>query len=384
MSKSTTVLAQVLHLIPSSLFENLAVKYKTDKGVRKLTAKVHFTVLLFAQYSGLNSLRVIEQATTALMPFQSAFGLISVKRSTLSDTNRRIPWLFYQELFFQLIQHFRYTFPKHQFKLPGKLLSIDSSTIKLCLSLFPWAKFRQQKGALKLHTLLDHDGHIPSTIVVTDGKVSDIRVGKAIPFTKGDTLLFDRGYFDSTWFYKLNIEGIFFVTRMKSNIGFSSTKRRQTNRKAGVWRDWIGVFDGIPRYNYPEKLRLIKFKDPETGKILEFLTNLMDLPAETIAELYKQRWQVELFFKWIKQHLKIKTFLGTDENSVMIQIWIAMIAFLLVRVKVSKAPKEITTHLLMVFIGTMALQNIPISYAWQDFHRGKTKQKAVQKTKIRN
>jgi len=374
MTQGNTILFQLRHLVPPLLFESLTVRYQVNRGVRKMTVGAHFAVMLFAQFAGLPSLRLIEQATTALTPAQRRSGLVRTCRSTLAEANLRIPWMFYKDLFDGLLGMTKDRFPKHKFDLPGKLFSFDSTTISLCKYLFAWAEFRTRKGGMKLHTLLDHDGYIPVVIRMTAAKVHDIVEGRKLLFHRGDTLLFDKGYFDSAWFYKLCRQGVFFVTRIKDNIGFEWTERRKVNQKEGIRLDWIGYLTGTCAERCPVPLRLVRFLDPETGKELEFLTNDLTLDATVIAALYKERWQIEQFFKWIKQHLRIKTYLGTDENAVLVQIWIAMIAYLLVRVIEQKAPKgSITTHCLMTFIATRLLLDIPIAKAWKDFQRTKRK-----------
>jgi len=385
MAKGKTILAQMLQIIQKKLFDNLVTQYQVNKGVRKMTAQAHLAVMLFAQIAGLPSLRRIEQATVALTPSQRRSGLIHASRSTLAEANLRIPWTFYRDLFNGILSAVKDRFPGHNFNLPGKLFSLDSTTITLCQSLFKWAKFRTRKGGMKLHTLLDHDGYIPVVIKMTAAKVHDMVEGRKFHVNKDDTLLFDRGYFDSAWFYTLCKQGIFFVTRIKDNIGFECTKRRQVNRKAGIRRDWIGYLTGTCADACPVKLRLVRFIDPKTGNELEFLTNYLDLNAEVISDLYRERWQIETFFKWIKQHLQIKTYLGTDKNAVLVQIWVAMIAYLLLKLIAQQAPQgAITTHYLIVFIATRALMEIPVTYAWQDFRRTKRKSNHTIKSQLRN
>jgi len=376
MAKSSIILTQILQIIPWLLFEKLVGQYNVDKGVRTMPAASHLAVMLFAQFAGLPSLRRIEEATVALTPSQRRSGLTETPRSTLADANIRIDWMFYRDLFYGLLQQVQRHFPRHHFDLPGKLFSLDSTVIPLCLSLCKWAKFKTRKGGLKLHTLLDHDGYIPNFIRVTPAKVNDVIEGRKFKFNKGDTLLFDKGYFDSDWFYKLCKQGVFFVTRIKDNIGFEWVEQRKCNRKAGIVADWIGYMTGTCGKQCPCMLRLVRFVDPETGNELEFLTNLLDIDANIIADLYRERWQIETFFKWIKQHLKIKTYLSTDQNAVLVQIWIAMIAYLLARLVQQKdAEGAISTHCLMSFIATRILVEIPLCLAWQDFQRTRNKQK---------
>ena len=274
MTQSTTVLAQFQKLVPKNLFDQFADKYRVNKHVSVFKAATHFAVLLFAQIAGLKSTREIQHATSS--PF-SPPELVQVKKSTLSDANRRIDWHFYYDLFQALLVHYQHLFGHHKFSLPGNLFSLDSTLISVCLKHFPWAKYRTNSGGLKLHTLLNHAGINPQDIVMTCGKVSDITVAWKLKIKRGATYLVDRGYFDSKWFYKIHKNKAFFVTRMKSSVGFYWTKRHKVNRKAGILKDWTGYFGEDLEENYPEPLRLIRFIDPETGKDMEFLTNLMDL-----------------------------------------------------------------------------------------------------------
>ncbi len=384
MAKGNIVLGQMLALIEPVLFDNLATQYQVNKGVRKMTARAHFAVMLFAQLAGLPSLRQIEQATVALTPVQRRCGIRQTPRSTLAEANLRVPWMFYRDLFYSLFATVKDQFPRHTFDVPGKLFSLDSTVIPLCQTLFGWAEYRTRKGGMKLHTQLDHDGYIPSVIRVTAARGHDMPQGRKFRFHPGDTVLFDKGYFDSAWFYQLCNQGVFFVTRIKRNIGFGYEERRHCDRKAGVRRDWIGYLDGDCGVNCPEPLRLIRFVDPETGNDLEFLTNLLDVDALVIADLYRERWQIELFFKWIKQNLKIKTYLGTDMNAVLIQVWIAMIAYLMVRIIEQQAPNQaITAHRLMVFLAVHALMQTPINHAWQESQRTKRKRNMADTTSAR-
>jgi putative transposase len=220
--------------------------------------------------------------------------------------------------------------PRHGFRFQNKLYSLDASTIDLCLSVFPWADFRTTKGAIKLHVGVDHDGYLPEFVAITDGKTTDIEAGRTLEFSKGSIVACDRGYNDYGWYNQLTQKGIFFVTRLKKNAQYGIVARRPVSRKQGLSSDQTIEFTGIQtRKKCPICLRRIGYRDPETGKHYVFLTNHFALSAKTIADIYKQRWQIELFFKWIKQNLKIKTFLGTSKNAVLTQIWIALCAYLL-------------------------------------------------------
>lgn len=380
MAKHTTVFSQVLRMVPKTLFDSLATKHQVNKGVRTFTAHTQFSSLLLAQLQGLMSLREIEHATR-LAALQGQ-GLRPARRSTLADANRRISWTFYQDLFFQLLPIYSRLFSRHEFDLPGKLFSLDVTSISVPFSLFPWAHFRARKGAMRLHTLLDHDGHIPSTIVVTHGLVHEIRVARALPFKSGDTLLFDRAYSDSAWFHTLTRNGVGFVTRIPPRTAYTWHEERHVDRRTGLRYDRIGHLSGARSRKCPDPLRLIEYRDPKTKQTIEFLTNLLDHDPMVIVDLYRQRWQIELFFKWIKQHLKIKTFFGTDENAVLTQIWVAMIAYLLLRVIQREAKQAISTHHLLIAMASQLHARIPVSMVWQDVQRTKRRTNTYRKQQL--
>jgi IS4 transposase len=249
-----------------------------------------------------------------------------VARSTFADANNARPVGFFKDLFAEMYSLCRPHAPQHKFRFTSKLFSLDATTIKLCLSLFPWASFRQKKGGIKMHTLLDHDGHIPAFIAVTDARTHESRVAKLLELPKGSIVVFDKGFISYLWFRLLGEKGVFFVTRLKQNAAYKLLERRPVNRKTGVTSDHIiEVVSGGKSL----RLRRIGYRDPETGKRYEFLTNHFRLVAKTIADIYKERWQIEIFFREIKQNLRIKTFVGNTENAVLIQIYTALTVYLL-------------------------------------------------------
>lgn len=256
-------------------------------------------------------------------------GIIS--RSTFSDAHNRRDYQIFEILFYHLLSRCRSYTPKHRFKFKNPLYSLNASVIDLCLSVFPWAKFRKTKGAIKMHCLYDHSGALPTFVTVTDGKRHDVTVAKKtnLPLSPDSIVSVDRAYIDFKWLNSLDENGVWFVTRAKSNIDFVVTGQHPVSGK-GVHKDLRILLNG-PRTKtyYQKELRLIEFSDEETKKKLVFLTNNMKLAASTIAAIYKSRWQIELFFKWIKQNLKIKSFLGTSKNAVLTQIWVAMSYYLL-------------------------------------------------------
>jgi putative transposase len=244
--------------------------------------------------------------------------------------NEDKPYELYEALFGKLLQRCQGYAPDHDFKFKNSLYSLDASTIDLCLSVFPWADFRSTKGAIKLHVGLNHSGYLPEFVSITEGNCHDVTMGKVLQFPKGSIVAMDRGYNDYSWYKELTDKGIFFVTRLKSNAKYRVVKRSKVNAETGLTCDHTIEFTGQQTSKKcPIKLRRIGYRDPVTGNRYVFLTNHFKLSAKTIADIYKSRWQVELFFKWIKQNLKIKSFVGTSKNAVLTQIWIAMCVYLI-------------------------------------------------------
>jgi hypothetical protein len=329
MSRGNIVLAQGLQLIPRSQIEALDKVHGTGRPSRVLSRWSQFGALVFAQLAGRHSLRDVVCSLAAQANALAPLGLRPPQRSTLAEANARRPAALYQELFTTLYTRCRTVAPKHRFRFKSPLFSLDSTTISLCLSLFPWARFRTTKGAIKVHTLLDHAGHIPAFVVVTEGKCSDLAVARRLPLPVGSIVAMDRGYIDYQFLFHLHQEGLYFVTRQKSNAQVDVTARFAVDRSIGVTADHDVVLSGPKGQAYPARLRQVRYRDAATGKRSVFWTNALHLEAPTIAAIYKQRWQVELFFKAIKQNLRIKTFLGTSENAVMTQVWVALITYLI-------------------------------------------------------
>jgi len=329
LAHHNTVFSQLLKLVPRHEFEALAKQHHQGRKLRKMSRWSQFVSLGLAQLSGRNSLRDIVSNISAQTSKLYHLGVAKVSRSSLARVNEQQPHVLYEELFNKLLTRCQGLAPKHGFRFKNKLYSLDASTIDLCLSVFPWAKFRTTKGAIKLHVGLDHSGYLPTLMTVTDGKVHDVTVGRTLKLPQQSIVVFDRGYTDYTWYNLLNDNGIFFVTRQKSNATYNIIERRQVSKKQGLTCDQTIKIKGAKTSQCPIPLRRIGYRDPETGKHYIFLTNNFKLAAKTIADIYKSRWQVELFFKWVKQNLKIKTFLGTSKNAVLTQIWIAMCMYLL-------------------------------------------------------
>jgi hypothetical protein len=332
VERFSSVFSQILKLIPRSEFEQLVRKHGSDDRSKGLSSWSQFVAMTFCQLGRAQSLREIEQGLASAEGRLQQLGVkAAAKRSALSYANAHRPWQLYQSVFYSLYSRCSSIAPGHKFRFKSKLLSLDSSVIDLCAAIFDWAKFRRTKGAVKLHLLLDHDGHLPCYAVITDGKTSDIQVARAMELPPGSIVVFDRGYNDYLWFTELTLFDVGFVTRMKDASLYQVVETREP-RGLGVRRDQIITVttkhDQVDEK--PVRLRRIEFIDAE-GKEYVFLTNRLDLAALTIAEIYRQRWQVELFFKAIKQNLRIKTFVGTSENALHIQIWTALIAILMLR-----------------------------------------------------
>ena len=330
------VFAQVMEFVPLSVFRRCVAKYQGNRKVRTFTCLDQFLCMAFAQITYRESLRDIEACLRSQSNKLYHMGIRgTVSRSTLADANEQRDWRIYAELAHTLIATARSLYSTEPFieELDETVYALDSTTIDLCLSLFPWATFRKRKGAVKLHTLLDLRGNIPTFIYISDGKLHDVNVLDILPLEPGAFYVMDRGYVDFERLYAITQAAAFFVTRAKSNLKFRRLYSRQVDRATGMICDQTIVLTGpISKKDYPEKLRRIKYNDPQSGKTLVFLTNNFTLPTLTIAQLYRSRWQVELFFKWIKQNHRIKTFYGTSENAVKTQVWIAISVYVLVAI----------------------------------------------------
>lgn len=297
---------------------------------RKISRWSQIVALATGQLSGRRSLRDIVSNLRAQTNQLYHLGVRSVMRSTLARVNEQQPCEFYEALFGKLYCQCRSIAPRHGFRFKNKLYSLDASTIELSLSIFPWARFRQRDGALKLHMGLDHDGGIPAFMSLTDGKVHEVTEGRKQRLPRNSIVLMDKGYLDYSWYKNLSEQGIFFVTRARKNTRYRVIERRPVDRSKGLCADQTIQLTGkkSKREALPD-LRRVTHVDPESGQRYEFLTNNFSLAASTFTAIYKQRWQIELFFKWIKQNLKIKTFLGVSQNAVMTQIWVAMCVYLI-------------------------------------------------------
>lgn len=329
----SSIFQQLFNFIPRHRFEKSVEKYSGNRYCKHFTAQRQFLTCLYAQITGKDSLREIESGLLANHKRLYHLGMEAVSKSTLSEAmNRRSPEMF-KAMFEEILDRAMSCAPKHKFRFHNPLYAIDSTTIDLCLNLYDWAHYRKNKGAIKLHTQLDLSGNLPCFVVLSNGKMADIRAAREnIVIVPDSIYTFDKGYYDLSWFQLIANNGAFFVTRIKDNAKIEFLgQHRESNKKLDILRDEVVWFTGYQSIQkYPGELRFIEFFDEATGKCYQFITNNFKLAASTIAGIYKQRWQIELFFKWIKQNLKIKSFLGTSENAVMTQIWIALIHYLLV------------------------------------------------------
>ena len=330
VAHNDTVFAQVLKLVPRHEFESLARKHKSGRMSRSMTRWGQFVAMGMAQLTGRCSLRDIVSNLAAPSCKLYHLGVGVVTRSSLARVNAEKPWEMYEELHGRLLGRCQAKAPGHGYRFKAKLFSVDSTTIDLCLSAFPWAKFRRTKGAVKVHVGLDHEGYLPTFVRVTNGKTSDIEAARALTLPKGSIVAADRAYVDFAWIDSLISEGIHLVTRLKRGIQYGVVETREVNAKRGVTSDETIEFTSAKgRKQCPHRLRRIGYHDRKTGKDYVFLTTHFHLSAKTIADIYKSRWQVELFFKWIKQNLKVKSFVGTSRNAVMTQVWTAMCIYLI-------------------------------------------------------
>jgi len=347
LAHHNTVFSQLLKFIPRHEFESLAKQHHSGRSFRTASRWSQFVTMAMAQLAGRNSLRDIVENISAQAHRLYHLGSAKLSRSNLSRINDGKPYALYEALFGKLLGRCQGVVPGHTFRFKNPLYSLDASTIDLCLSVFPWADFRTTKGAIKLHVGLNHAGYLPEFVTVTEGKNHDVTVGRTLKFPKGSIVAVDKGYNDYAWYKQLTDKGIYFVTRLKTNAKYRTVSRQPVLKSKGLICDQTIEFTGIQTAKKcPVQLRRIAYRDAETGKRYVFLTNNFKLAAKTIADIYKARWQVELFFKWIKQNLKIKSFVGTSKNAVLTQIWIALcvyllLAFLKFQSKLQKSTQQI-------------------------------------------
>jgi len=370
MNTGRTLFAQVMDFVPWTSFDRIVIKYGGDVRVRTLRCSEQFRALAFAQMTYRESLRDIEVCLGSQLSKLYGMGLRApVAKSTLADANERRDWRMWHDLAIVLIRRARKLYVADDFgiDLDNTVYALDSTTIDLCLSLFPWADFRSTKAAIKMHTLLDLRGQIPNFIHVSDGKMGDALALDLITPEAGAIYIMDRGYVDFKRLHALHQAGAFFVTRAKSNMKYHRVYSHAVDKTTKVGSDQSIALDGFyTKKDYPQHLRRISFCDPETGKRLVFLTNNFVLPAQTIAALYKKRWQVELFFKWIKQHLRIKRFFGTSENAVKTQIWTAVCVYVLAAIIKKELSLDVSLYTFLQILSVHSFEKTPILQAFSD------------------
>ena len=368
MNLGKTLFAQLMDFLPWKTFHRIVDRHHGDRYVKSMTCAEQFRVMAFAQLTYRESLRDIEVCLSAQSAKLYHMGLRQeIKRSTLADANEARDWRIHAAFAEHLIALARklYVDDSIGFELANTAYALDSTTIDLCLSVFPWAPFRTTKAAVKMHTLLDLRGNIPTFIHISDGKLHDVNVLDVLVPEAGAIYVMDRGYVDFERLHAMHQASAFFVTRAKSNTRLRRVYSAQVDRDTGIICDQTVALVGYySRRDYPAHLRRIRFKDPESGKTLVFLTNNFALPAQTICALYKARWQVELFFKWIKQHLRIKKFYGTSENAVKSQIWIAVSVYVLVAIVKKRLNLDASLYTLLQIFSLTLFEKMPIQQAF--------------------
>jgi putative transposase len=319
------VFSQLLQVFPRHEFRRSAARHHRGRALRAISRWDQFVALAVGQLTGRSSLRDLVANLAAQGSKLYHLGARVVSRSSLARVNRDQPAALFKEVFHELLARTQQHASKHSFRFKGKLISLDASFIEMTASVFPWAEFRSTKGAIKLHVGLDHDGYLPAFVAMTDGKGYDVDWARTLDLPAGSVVVFDRGYIEYKFFKQLMGKKIRFVTRYRKDIRFTVLERRAVDRQSGLTSDQTIRLQG----KHQLVLRRVGYRDAETGRHYHFLTNATDLPALTVAQIYRERWQIELFFKWIKQNLKIKTFLGTSPNAVLSQIWVALCVYLL-------------------------------------------------------
>ena len=369
MNQGRTIFAQLAEHLPHKEFQKCVARYHGDSNLRGFSCWDQYLAMSFAQLTYRESLRDIEACLGAMLPKLYHMGFRGkVARSTLADANDAHDWRIYAAFAQVLIGIARplYAAEPMSVELDQSLYALDSTTIDLCLSLFPWARFRKHKAAVKMHTLLDLRGNIPTFIHITDGKVADVNVLDEFLPEPGAFYVMDRGYIDFERLYRFTLESAFFVVRTKTNLLLQRRYSHLVDPSAGIRSDQTVILTSMASASiYPDALRKVSYVDAETGKRLVFLTDNFSLPALTIAALYKQRWQVELFFKWIKQHLRIKAFYGTSENAVKTQIWIAVSVYVLVAIVRKRLELEASLYQILQVLSLTLFEKTPILRALQ-------------------
>lgn len=368
MYSGATIFSQLMDHLPWHVFHKCVHQYQGDFKVKKFRCSDHFRVMAFAQLTYRESLRDIEACLRSMRTKLYHMGIHStVSRNNISNANENRDWRIYATFAQALIAEARSLYADEAIgvDLDATVYALDSSTIDLCLSMFPWARFRQSKAAIKLHTLLNLRGAIPEFILISDGKLHDVNMLDYLIPVPGSYYVMDRGYLDFERLFRVNSAKAYFVTRAKDNFRFKRRYSNQVDRSTGIISDQTVTLETFYSSKaYPEPLRRIKFYDPETDSTLVFLSNDFDLPALTISRLYKLRWQIELFFKWIKQHLRIKAFFGTSPNAVKSQIWIAISTYLLVAIVKRRLRIDLSLYTILQILSVSLFEKTAISEAF--------------------
>jgi hypothetical protein len=367
MNSGKSIFAQLMDFLPSKAFRRCVTRYRGDYKLKTFSCWDQFLCMSFAQLTYRESLRDIEACLRAQQTKLYHLGIRGqVSRNTLAHANSVRDWRIYADFAQVLITRARALYANDSFgvELAQTVYALDATTIDLCLALFPWAVFRKHKGAVKLHTLLDLRGSIPTVVIITHGKVHEVNILDQLVFEAGAFYVMDRGYLDFARLYKLHLACAFFVTRAKKRFDFQRLYSQPVDRATGVICDQIiTLVNPVPRKGYPEKLRRIRYFDAQSNQRLVFLTNNFSLPPLTIAQLYRSRWQVELFFKWIKQHLRIKNFYGTSENALRTQIWIAISVYVLVAIVKKELHLDASLYRMLQICSVTLFEKTPISQA---------------------
>lgn len=367
MNSGKSIFAQLMDFLPSKSFLRCVKRYQGDYKLKTFSCWDQFLCMSFAQLTYRESLRDIEACLRAQHTKLYHLGIRGqVSRNTLAHANSVRDWRIYADFAQVLIARARALYANDSFgvELAQTVYALDATTIDLCLALFPWAQFRKHKGAVKLHTLLDLRGNIPTVVIITHGKVHEVNILDQLNFEAGAFYLMDRGYLDFARLYKLHLAAGFFVTRARKRFDFQRLYSQPVDRATGVICDQtITLVNPVPRKGYPEKLRRIRYFDAQSNQRLVFLTNNFSLPPLTIAQLYRSRWQVELFFKWIKQHLRIKNFYGTSENALRTQIWIAISVYVLVAIVKKELQLDASLYRMLQICSVTLFEKTHISQA---------------------
>ena len=370
MNQGRTVFSQLMDCLPKYEFDQCTQRYQGNRRVRSLPSYEQFLVMAFAQLTYRESLRDIQTCLGAVGAKLYHSGIRQAPaKSTLADANEKRDWRIFSDFGQVLISQASVLYANEPFgvELKAAAFALDSTTIDLCLSLFPWAKFRRTKAAIKLHTLLALRGNYPTVVIVTTGRVHDVNILDQLDFEPGSFYVFDRGYLDFSRLHRLHLKGAFFVTRAKKNFCFRRRYSRRVAKSKGLLLDQTIQLTGFyPLRGSPTVLRRIAYRDPLTDKKLVFLTNNFTVPALTIAQLYRSRWQIELFFKWIKQHLRIKRFYGTSDNAVRTQVWIAICVYVFVALLKKRLHVSLSLHTMLQILSLTLFEKTPLLQVFSD------------------